>query len=125
MRRLLDTQIYLWFLADSPELSAEAREMIASAEEIFVSAASIWEAVIKSSLGKLRADIAQLVAGIQRSGFLELPVTATHAVAVADLKPLHRDPFDRLLVAQAISEPLRLVTVDPQLPPYSDLVDLV
>lgn len=125
MTRLLDTQVYLWYLADSLELSEEARQMIASAEEVFVSAASIWEAVIKVGLKKLKADPHQLVKGIHGSGFRELPVTAAHAAAIANLKPLHRDPFDRLLIAQAICEPLRLLTADRQLSPYSDLVDLV
>lgn len=125
MRLLLDTQIYLWYLADSPKLSRAARTAIASAEDVFVSAASIWEATIKVGLGKLKGDPVELVKGIQASGFSELQVTAIHAAAVAQLKPLHRDPFDRLLVAQAVSEPLRLLTADPTLVPYSDLVELV
>ncbi|MEX5215803.1 MAG: type II toxin-antitoxin system VapC family toxin [Nitrospiraceae bacterium] len=125
MRLLLDTHVYLWYLADSPKLSATARATIASAEEIFVSAASIWEATIKAGLGKVKADLPRLVEGIEASGFSELPVTAAHAAAVAHLRPLHRDSFDRLLVAQAIFEPLRLLTADPALVQYSDLVQLV
>lgn len=76
-------------------------------------------------IGKLKADPDRLVQGIAASGFRELPVTAAHAAALAHLKPLHRDPFDRLLVAQAISEPLRLLTADPLLVQYSDLVALI
>lgn len=125
MRLLLDTHVYLWYLADSPKLSRTARMTIATADEIFVSAASIWEATIKAGLGKVKADLPLLVEGIEASGFSELPVTAAHAAAVAQLRPLHRDPFDRLLVAQAIFEPLRLLTADPVLVEYSDLVELV
>jgi PIN domain nuclease of toxin-antitoxin system len=125
MRLLLDTHVYLWYLADSPKLSRAARATIASADEIFVSAASIWEATIKAGLGKVKADLPRLVEGIEASGFSELPVTAAHAAAVAQLQPLHRDPFDRLLVAQAMFEPLRLLTADPVLVQYSDLIDLI
>lgn len=125
MRLLLDTHVYLWYLVDSPKLSRTARATIATADEVFVSAASIWEATIKAGLGKVKADLPLLVEGIEASGFSELPVTAAHAAAVAQLRPLHRDPFDRLLVAQAIFEPLRLLTADPVLVEYSDLVDLV
>lgn len=125
MRLLLDTHVYLWYLVDSPKLSRTARMTIASADEIFVSAASIWEATIKAGLGKVKADLPLLVEGIVASGFSELPVTAAHAAAVAQLRPLHRDPFDRLLIAQAIFEPLRLLTADPVLVEYSDLVELV
>lgn len=125
MRLLLDTQIYLWYLVDSPKLSRDARKTITAAEDVFVSSASIWEATIKIGLGKLKADPLGLVQGIQASGFSELPVTAAHAAAVGQLKSLHRDPFDRLLVAQAVSEPLRLVTADHILLAYSDLVGLV
>ena len=125
MRLLLDTHVYLWYLADSPKLSRTARTAIASADEIFVSAASIWEVTIKAGLGKVKADLPMVVEGIEGSGFSELPVTAAHAAAVAELRPLHRDPFDRLLVAQAIFEPLRLLTADPVLVEYSDLIELV
>lgn len=124
MRLLLDTQIYLWYLADSPKLSREARRTIREADEVFVSAASIWEATIKIGIGRLRAASASLVAGIAASGFVELPVSAKHAAAVAALPAYHRDPFDRLLIAQAISEPMRLLTADALLKRYSELVEL-
>ncbi|MBI2752223.1 MAG: type II toxin-antitoxin system VapC family toxin [Betaproteobacteria bacterium] len=125
MRLLLDTRIYLWYLADSPKLSREARAEIGKADEVFVSAASIWEAAIKIRIGRLQVAAPELVAGIEASGFAELPVTAKHSAAVADLAPHHNDPFDRLLIAQAIAEPLRLLTADRTLKPYSDLVELV
>lgn len=125
MRVLLDTHVYLWFLADSPRLTKKARTQIRRAEVVFVSAASIWEATIKVSLGKLKVEPDDLVAGIEESGFTELPVHARHAARVSDLARDHRDPFDRLLLAQAIDEPLRFITADETLVSYSSLVDLV
>ena len=125
MRYLLDTQVYLWFLVDSGRLSKKARSALDGAEQLFVSAASVWEAAIKQAIGKLAVETADLVAGIERSGFTELPVTASHAARVATLPHHHRDPFDRLLIAQAIVEPLHLLTADPGLAQYSELVELV
>ena len=122
MRLLLDTQVYLWYVADSRRLSAKARSEIASAEDVFVSAASIWEATVKVAIGKLDAVPDDLVAGIGASGFAELPVSARHAARVVTLPQHHRDPFDRLLVAQAIHEPLHLLTADSALRRYSELV---
>lgn len=125
MRLLLDTQIYLWYLADAPKLSRKARAGISGADDVFISAASIWEASLKVGTGKLEVTPGDLVAGIAGSGFTELPVTAMHAALVASLPYHHRDPFDRLLVAQAMNEPLRLLTADVSLRQYSDLVELV
>lgn len=122
MNCLLDTQLYLWFLGDSPRLSSKARQMIARAEQVFVSAASVWEAAIKRSIGKLDVPSESLVEGIAASGFRELRVTAVHGARVAELPRLHGDPFDRLLVAQALAEPLNLLTADAALEQYSDLV---
>jgi len=125
MRLLLDTHVYLWVVMGSPSLTAAARSAIESAEQTFVSAASIWEIGIKARLGKIEADPDELVAAIEQSGFLELPVRAVHAAAAARLPLHHSDPFDRLLAAQAVSEPLRLMTADAVLARYSDLVVLV
>ena len=125
MRLLLDTQVYLWYLGDSRKLSRKARVEIAGADEVYVSAASIWEAAIKASIGKLTAEVSDLVAGIRASGFAELPISALHAARVAALPHHHRDPFDRLLLAQAIHEPLRLLTADVMLKRYSDLIVLI
>jgi len=122
VRLLLDTQIFLWYLADSRRLHATARRAIAEADRVFVSAASIWEASIKIGIGKLSAAPDDLVAGIVASGFVELPVTAIVAARVAALPDHHRDPFDRMLIAQAIHEPLHLLTADETLARYSDLV---
>jgi len=122
MRVLLDTHIYLWWLEDSPELSNNARKMIEDAEKVFVSSASLWEAIIKIGIGKLQAVPAELVAGIRESGFEELPITSEHTLSVFNLANHHKDPFDRMLVAQAISEPLHFLTVDAILTSYSKLV---
>lgn len=122
MRLLLDTHVFLWVVAGSPRLKPAARRLIESADETWVSAASLWEIAIKVRLGKLRADPLELAGAIEASGFTELPVRAMHAAAVATLAPHHNDPFDRLLIAQAIAEPLRLLTADAALSAYTDLV---
>jgi PIN domain nuclease of toxin-antitoxin system len=125
MRLLLDTHIFLWAVAGSRQLKAPTRRLIESADEVFVSAASIWEVAIKARLGKIEADPAELAAAIEASGFKELPVSAAHAAGVAQLELHHNDPFDRLLISQALAEPLKLITVDEVLARYSDLVMLV
>lgn len=122
MRILLDTHIYLWWLDDSPLLPQTARKMIVGADLVYISAASLWEAIIKIGLGKLYADPADLVAGIRESGFEPLPITPEHTLALPRLADHHKDPFDRILLAQAITEPLRLITADALLASYSDLV---
>jgi PIN domain nuclease of toxin-antitoxin system len=92
---------------------------------VYVSSASIWEATIKAGIGKLEVDVNQLVAEIESSGFQELPISAKHAATVAQLPDIHRDPFDRILVAQALSEPLRFLTADGILGRYSELVEVI
>ncbi|RYE72732.1 MAG: type II toxin-antitoxin system VapC family toxin [Oxalobacteraceae bacterium] len=125
MRILLDTHVYLWWLQDSPKLSNVARVRIDSASKVYISSASIWEATIKAGIGKLEVDVNQLVAEITNCGFDELPILARHAAMVAQLPDIHRDPFDRILVAQALCEPLRLLTADGILGGYSELVETV
>lgn len=125
MRILLDTHIYLWWLEDHPKLSTCARTLIGDATEVHVSSASIWEASIKAGLGKLDVDVDALVAEIAGSGFSELQVSARHAAAVRGLADIHNDPFDRILIAQAICEPLRFLTHDGMLKGYSQLVEIV
>lgn len=122
MRVLLDTHIYLWWLEDSAQLSSSARKLIADAESVHVSSASIWEAIIKIGLGKLEADPADLVAGIRKCGFTPLPITPEHTLALPGLADHHKDPFDRMILCQAITEPLRLITADGLLQSYSDMV---
>jgi PIN domain nuclease of toxin-antitoxin system len=112
MRLLLDTQVLLWWLADSPQLRQAARSLIGDGNNtIYVSAASAWEIEIKRALGKLRAPD-NLEETLARERFLELPVQITHTTTLRTLPPVHRDPFDRLLVAQAQCERLSLVTSD-------------
>ena len=125
MRLLLDTHIFLWAVSGSPRLKPAARRLIESAEQVYVSAASIWEVAIKAQLGKIEADPQALTNAIAASGFLELGVRAAHAAGIARLAPHHSDPFDRLLVAQALAEPLRHLTADAALVPYGDIVLLV
>jgi PIN domain nuclease of toxin-antitoxin system len=125
MRLLLDTQIYLWWLADSRKLKPTVRERIEGADEVFISAASIVECEQKIAAGLLEGDPQELVRGIKASGFTELPVRARPAAAAAALKPVEGgDFFDRLLVAQAMSEPLRFLTANPALAQYSELVEV-
>jgi len=98
---------------------------VALADEVFVSAASVWEAAIKAFVGKLLTDLDTLERRLDDAGFTSLPVTWRHAAAVRGLPMHHRDPFDRLLVAQAINEPLRLLTRDRQLAAYFELVTVI
>lgn len=95
---------------------------MAAADTVFVSSASIWEAIIKTGIGKLSADPGALVRGIAGSGFEPLPVTPEHVLALTRLGDHHKDPFDRILLAQAITEPLYFLTADRALSVYSELV---
>jgi PIN domain nuclease of toxin-antitoxin system len=125
MRVLLDTHLFIWSVTGDRRLKPGLRTHLASAQAVYVSAASIWEIAIKVRLGKIDGDPEKLVAAINSSGFLELAVTARHAAAVAKLPMHHSDPFDRLLLAQAFSEPLRLLTVDKVLERYGGLVEVI
>ena len=125
MRLLLDTHVFLWCIKNDRRLSKITRSKILQATDVYVSSASIWEATIKIKLNKLDADVDQLVEAIPESGFLELPVTVHHAAAVSRLPDIHRDPFDRILIAQAIVEPLTFLTADAELKNYSDLVEVI
>jgi PIN domain nuclease of toxin-antitoxin system len=121
-RLLLDTQVFLWFLADAARIPPAARGAIAQGKNtVFVSAATIWEIAIKASVGRLRiagADLERLPSLIDGAGFDELPVSARHAAGVHALPPHHRDPFDRLLIAQARADGLTIVTTDPAFRAY-------
>jgi PIN domain nuclease of toxin-antitoxin system len=117
-RLLVDTHALLWWLADDRALSRAAAEAIADpANELSVSAASIWEIAIKRSLGKVRAPDG-LVDHIADAGFEWLPIRAEHAWRVHELPYHHRDPFDRLLVAQAVCEQVPIISRDPNLAAY-------
>lgn len=121
MRILLDTHLLLWAAASSKRLPHEARELMQDdSNDVYYSAASIWEIAIKSSLRRkdFCIDIPQLLATLPAMGLVELPITAAHAAGVTGLPPIHRDPFDHLLVAQSVAEPLTLLTNDALLEPY-------
>jgi PIN domain nuclease of toxin-antitoxin system len=128
LRVLLDTHLLLWSVANSRKLSKPAKAFILDPQnEVYYSAASIWEVSIKSGLGRkdFKVDPQVLVGALAESGFVELPVSAAHAGAVATLPAIHRDPFDRMLVAQAYAEPMTLLTNDGILAGYGPLVKLV
>ena len=118
MRLLLDTHALLWWLADE-SLTEQAREAIADAEnQVMVSSASAWEISIKRALGKLAApDDLQLQ--VEQSGFTALPISLRHGLAAGDLPRHHDDPFDRMLIAQAIAEGLTIVTHDQRFDDYN------
>ena len=114
---LLDTQVFIWWRGNDSKLGASARKVIVDAQTVFVSVVSAWEAAIKIGLGRMRlADKFEM--GIEQSGFEKLSVTFDHAERVAKLPHHHRDPFDRMLVAQAQIEGLRLVSSDRRLGSY-------
>jgi PIN domain nuclease of toxin-antitoxin system len=117
MRLLLDTHVVLWWLNASPELPDDLRDLLRTEADVYVSAASPWEIAIKQNLGKLEGsmDLAERARDMQ---FRELPITAEHGVRAGRLPPLHRDPFDRILVAQAQTEDLTVVTRDKWIPQY-------
>lgn len=114
---LLDTHAFLWWRINDPRLSVPAREAITSASLVFVSAASAWEAAIKSALGRLSIP-EPFAKGVDDSGFRRLTIAFEHAAAAAGLPRHHADPFDRMLVAQALLEGCTLVTHDQLLSPY-------
>lgn len=125
MRILLDTNVLIRALITPGLLGEATRTALEDPDnEILFSAASIWEIAIKSALGRADFQVPpeRILGAAKESGFEELPVRSTAALLVATLPPIHRDPFDRLLVAQAISEPARLFTTDASLAPYSELV---
>lgn len=123
MRVLLDTHLLLWALTQPTRLPAAARKQIEAAD-VYVSAASIWEISIKSGLGKIDVRPGDVLAAIAPSGFSLLAITGEHAVRVAELPPLHKDPFDRMLAAQALIEPMILLTNDEALRGYGPFVTI-
>jgi PIN domain nuclease of toxin-antitoxin system len=125
VRLLLDTHILLWTLIEPARLTKELRSLLENPEhDVLFSAASIWEMAIKSSFGRadFRVSVETIVDAARASGFDELPVHSAAAQRVATLPHHHRDPFDRLLVAQAMTEPAVLYTADARLEAYSELV---
>lgn len=125
MRILIDTNLLLWWLADDPSLTGEARRLISDPENtVFVSAVSLWEIWLKESLGKLRLP-ADFEERLTKESFESLPLTATQTRHVARLAWHHRDPFDRMLLAQSFVEKLTLLTAEAGLAAYGDFAKLV
>ncbi|HEY8871475.1 MAG TPA: type II toxin-antitoxin system VapC family toxin [Stellaceae bacterium] len=121
MTLLLDTHLLLWIISQSTRLSQPARELISEPNnELVFSTASIWEVAVKYSRGRddFKADPRLLRRGLLDNLYRELSITGEHAVAVASLPPLHRDPFDRMLVAQSLVEGIMLLTTDPLVAQY-------
>jgi PIN domain nuclease of toxin-antitoxin system len=121
MKLLLDTQILLWAAGQPARLSPAARKLLSDPQnDLLFSTASLWEIAIKSTLGRddFRVEPRVLRRGLIDNGYTELPVTSQHAVSIDALPPLHKDPFDRLLLAQALTEGVTLVTTDTQLARY-------
>ena len=117
MRVLLDTHVVLWWLADDPTLSDDIKTRLDQEPDVYISPVTIWEIAIKQAIGKLTAP-ADLPERVRDSGFTELPITAQHAIVAGRVTPIHNDPFDRMLVAQAQCESLRLVTRDATIQKY-------
>lgn len=122
MRSLLDTHLLLRFLAAPERVPRRERERLQRGSDVFYSVASLWEIAIKRSLGRLAFDPETVAEHAERGGFLRLGIEPQHLEQVARLPWHHRDPFDRLLVAQSIAEPLTLLTVDRQLGAYGSTV---
>lgn len=119
MRYLLDTHVLLWWIDDDPKLRTDTRKTVTNPDhDIVVSAASIWEAAIKRAVGKLCFETPVLLDTLRRGGLRVLPITAQHALAAGDLPRHHDDPFDRMLVAQAMAEDLTVITRDVRLRAY-------
>jgi PIN domain nuclease of toxin-antitoxin system len=122
---LLDTHVALWAITDSPKLSQKARDLISAPKTtVWISAATIWEIAIKHSLGRgdMSVSSQDALRHFTNSGYRFLSVEAEHAVVIEELPPHHQDPFDRILVAQARAEPMRLMTHDPLVALYSDTI---
>lgn len=128
MNLLLDTHVALWAITDHPNLSAKARELILSPRAtVWISVASIWEIAIKHSLGRGEMPVSgdDAIRHFRDAGYQFLAIEPEHAAAIEALPKYHQDPFDRLLVAQALVEPMRLLTHDKVVAGYSDSIVLI
>ncbi len=125
MNLLLDTHVALWAITDSPRLAARARDLISSPRSsVWISAATIWEITIKHGLGRGDMPVSghDALRYFRDSGYRLLAIEPEHAAAIAELPPYHQDPFDRMLIAQALTEPMRLITHDAMVARYSDSI---
>lgn len=118
MKILIDTHILLWMLEGDQRLSAEMKSHIVSADTIFISVASLWECAIKINLGKLRLNIMELISELANLSIEVLEIKPQHLEMLAKLPNVHRDPFDRMLISQAKTEPLVLLTEDEKMQAY-------
>lgn len=128
MRLLLDTQLAFWWQTGDRKIPAEVRTLVEqSIEPVLVSRVSLWELAIKASIGKLKIDLAMFAKQVGVIGFSWLPIENEHVLRLAELPAFadHKDPFDRLLVAQSLSEPLILLTVDAKLARYGSTVRVI
>ncbi len=126
MKLLLDTHVALWAITDHPSLSRSARALIESpVSEVWVSVVSIWEISIKHALGRGDMPVTprDAVSFFQQAGYQLLPIATEHVLALESLASHHQDPFDRLLIAQALAEPMRLITHNPVVAKYSALIE--
>lgn len=125
MRLLLDTHIIIWAMEADPRIRSIADRLTDSDNEVFFSVASLWEMAMKVGTGKLEVDVAAFRAEALATGFIELPVLGRHIEALCGLPHHHRDPFDRLLVAQSATEPMRLITADAKVALYGNHIELI
>lgn len=127
MKLLLDTHVMLWWMENHARITPEITSLVSGAEAVFFSRASLWEMSIKKSLGRLTIDLPRFCEMVPAEGFLWLDIRQEHLLTVAQLPALddHRDPFDRLLVAQSLTEPLILLTADSVLARYGSTVRVV
>lgn len=124
MRLLYETHFAFWWHTGDPRITAEVRGVVEAADEVFVSSVSLWELTIKAALGKVHIDLSAFAEQVESMGFTRLSIENAHILKIATLPTFddHRDPFDRLLVAQSMSEPLILLTADGKLARYGSTV---
>jgi len=128
MKFLLDTHLLLWAAGSPRRLSAQARKLLGDADhQLFFSSASLWEIAIKRGLGRddFQVEPGLLRRGLLDNGYQELPISGIHALAIESLPPIHKDPFDRMLVSQALTEGFTLLTSDPAVARYPGPIRLV
>lgn len=127
MKFLLDTHVLLWVSQDDSHLSKQAKTLLTNGDnDLYFSIASIWEIMIKKNLGKFKINVAEFIQDINNMSIFELPIKIEHILSLETLSNHHKDPFDRILIAQALTEPLKLLTHDKTLQKYSsDLIEYI
>ena len=125
MKYLFDTNVLLWYFWGSERINQVKNQMVSEKSDVFFSSVSLWEIAIKVRTGKLEVDTNELLFFAKMYNFLELPMTSEYMKAYLELPKFHKDPFDLMLLAQAITSPMRLITGDPRLAEYSSLVMVI